>query len=163
MNLRLLRTFENNLKGAMAEEIAKELFIENGFDVEHYGVEYTVPSLNPRNRGNKLDPDCHNTKVIRQLPDLLIKKDGRTHLVEVKFRKKPKETIKVPELFPHAYLLVISSNEVLFTNVKNYMLDKSSLVEIHQYNPLKLSDESIEVCNSIVTKYYHVVIDRQVV
>ncbi len=76
---------DNFIKGRISETIVKELFIELGYEVYHFGREYTVPAL--KDELNKMDDPV--SLMVRKMPDLLLvdKKKRKSFFVEVKYRK----------------------------------------------------------------------------
>jgi len=70
------------VKGRCAEALIEELFLLNGYDVFRFGMENTIPGILKKiKKSNDIA-----TNRIRSLPDLLVTKNDKTFLIEVKYR-----------------------------------------------------------------------------
>lgn len=78
------------IKGRIAETIVEQLFISLGFQVFKYGMENSIPGITDLLKGVRGDV----AKNIRQMPDLVVFKNGEAHFIEVKFRKNGRLALK---------------------------------------------------------------------
>ena len=86
-------SFENNIKGAIAEQLTKEIFLENNYEIHHYGIEYLVPGLNPRFDSKvNLEKGHRENDLLRQLTDFLL-------FLKIKIFKEFRGEITFPKLF----------------------------------------------------------------
>lgn len=129
---------ENLKKGRMAESIVEELFRLNGWRVEKYGYEYTVPHLC---EGANLKGDAGH--FIRHQPDfVVVNKKNEAFFVEVKFRT---EEIRPDEIFPYpeCYIVVVTPDFIYAQNLEDLQVKRSPFVYINQLDPFKSLDINI--------------------
>ncbi|PCI19093.1 hypothetical protein COB64_04260 [Candidatus Wolfebacteria bacterium] len=104
-----LSKIDSNIKGAIAETIAEEMFRAMGFEVRKYGQEFAVPGFGSR----EVPQNGEAADVIRLMPDLVVTKDRQTFLLEVKYRANGKfnlnEFVKSKKIdaYPYLYAYVV--------------------------------------------------------
>lgn len=109
-----LSTFSlNTVKGRVAETIIQELFLANGFNVFHYGMERSIPGI------AQLTRKTYGAvkQQIRTMPDFVVQDpdNHRLHFVEVKYRASGAfgiEDIKGEYPWPHAYFIIVSKEHI---------------------------------------------------
>ena len=120
---------ENRIKGSIAEAIIERLFIQLGFNVFKFGMEHTIPSIM-----GEFENKDQNSLLIRQMPDFVINKNGRSHFIEVKFRSKGCFTgtdllNKHPTYnFPDAIIVLVTKKHIKAISAKE-LLDGHEIKE----------------------------------
>lgn len=104
---------ENMIKGRIAETLIQELFLKEGFNVFHYGMENTIPGIMTLLKGVKSDV----AEQIRKMPDFVIqhKENKDVFFIEVKFRANGNFTLsELGEDYPYdnAYIIVVSKRHI---------------------------------------------------
>jgi hypothetical protein len=107
---------ENMIKGRIAETLIQELFLSEGFNVFHYGMENTIPGIMKLLDEVKGDV-AHQ---IRNMPDFVIqhKKNKNLFFIEVKFRAsgdfKLGGNLGLREDYPfdNAFIIVVSKRHI---------------------------------------------------
>jgi hypothetical protein len=150
---------ENNIKGAIAEQLTKELLFDAGYEVHYYGVEHLVPGFSNRTNGTAMDKSYHTNKVIRRLPDFLVVKDGRTYYVESKFRMEGRLVLAKDYPFPDAYIIQFTKEEIFIGLASKLISGEKTFESIKEYNPLEFSDEAILTTKQLLHKYFYVTDD----
>lgn len=148
------KTMENNLKGAMAEQLTKELFFAAGYEVHYYGVEHLVPGFLSRTEYKKRDREHSTNNVIRSLPDFLVLKDGKSYYIESKFRMDGGLVIDKDYPFPDAYIIQFTKDDILLGVASKLISGESFFEPIDVYNPLNFSDKAIFNCKELLIKYF---------
>lgn len=103
----------NTVKGRVAETIIQELFLANGFNVFHYGMERSIPGIAQLTR--KTNGAVRDR--IRTMPDFVVQdpRNHKLHFVEVKYRASGAfgiEDIKGDYPWPHAYFIIVSKEHI---------------------------------------------------
>lgn len=152
--------FENNLKGEIAECLARELFLINGYNVHDYGVEHIVPGYSSSNNSNYIDQNCKNSKSIRFSPDFIVVKKGRADFIEVKYRSDGRFQVEDDYPYLTSYILLFNPVGIEISNVEDLIKFQSGelmdnpLKKIEETNCFIFSKESIKSCIYITTKYF---------
>ncbi len=145
--------FEKNLKGALAEQLTKELFFKAGYEVFYYGVEHLVPGFMSRTEKKNRDYHHKTNNVISNLPDFLVIKNGKSYYVETKFRMNGKFTLKPNYPFPDAYIIVFTKDNILIEIAKE-ISSKKPLKPLNENNLFEFENEAIEACIELLKKYF---------
>lgn len=151
----LIKKYTGNIKGAIGETLIKELFIENNFIVYDYGVEHLVPSFSPRIGKKEFDDECHNSKVIKSLPDFVVSKEGRAEYVEVKFISDGFVNFKKEYSFKQAFVINVKKEGIYMAIAKDVITNGTKAYErIANFNYFKLSADSINAAEKVASKYF---------
>lgn len=99
----------NAIKGRVAETIIQEMFLAQGLNVFHYGMERSIPGVSQLTRKTT----GHVKEQISSMPDFVVQnpKTDKLYFVEVKYRASGKFSIKdlSPNYpWPHSYFIVLS-------------------------------------------------------
>lgn len=149
-----IETIDNNLKGAMAEQLTKELFFDAKFEVYFYGVEHLVPGFTSRTELKNRDKKHHTNKVIRNLPDFLVIKDDRSYYVEAKFRSNGLFKVDNDYPFPDAFIMLFSRDEIQMGLARDLMSGDSVFLPLAEFNPLGLNLDTVIQCKEVLSKYF---------
>jgi hypothetical protein len=119
-----LRDAENMVKGRIAETIVEQLFSFSGYDVFRFGMENTVPAITGLlNRNNS-----PVAKIIRNMPDFVIKKGNDVFFIEVKFRADGNfsiDDLKSGYSYDDAYIVLVSTRHIKCISVKELKSGRS--------------------------------------
>lgn len=103
----------NSIKGRVAETIIQELFLANGFNVFHYGMERSIPGIAQLTRKT----NGAVKQQISTMPDFVVQdpRNHKLHFVEVKYRASGAfgiEDIPPGYPWPHAYFIIVSKEHI---------------------------------------------------
>ena len=102
----------NLIKGRVAETIIQQLFLELGFHVFNYGMEYASPQM----LGKVNDKNSPTALQIRNMPDFVIQDPkGELYYLEVKYRGNGKFNRKsLNKDFPYknALFVIVSKEKI---------------------------------------------------
>lgn len=101
------------IKGRVAETIIQQLFLELGYHVFNFGMEYASPQM----LGKVNKKRSQTALEIRSMPDFVIQtpNDGELYYLEVKFRKEGRFSIKsLGDKFPYknALFVIVSKKKI---------------------------------------------------
>ncbi|MBL4656535.1 MAG: hypothetical protein JKX73_00935 [Flavobacteriales bacterium] len=111
-----LKNIDSNIKAAIAETIIRELFINMGFEVHRYGMEYAVPGFGSRNH----PIGGQSGSIIRLMPDFAVTKNDQMWFLEVKYRASGEFDLNkfvkeknLPEYpYPDALILLLTPDHI---------------------------------------------------
>lgn len=138
---------ENNLKGALAETLIREIFTNLNWKVYRFGMEYAVPGF-----GKRDEPLTNeNALAIRTLPDFIIVKDTRVEYIEVKYRKNGVFNFKkeysqrfgIEYPFPNTYFIIVTPETILIQQVKQLTKSLIDFVPLYEHPAFIISKETV--------------------
>ncbi len=131
----------NYLKGRIGEKLIEQMFIDLGYEVNPCGIETTIPNIQFINKLNN-----KKTKVFEQIsliPDYFIsnRENGKSHLIEVKYRKLNFINIKYLKdyCFEGVLFILIGSNQIYCTT-SDYLVEQAknrNRINFHELELLK--------------------------
>lgn len=133
----------NHKKGLIAENIVRDMFLEAGFEVIHYGYEYTLPKLTKR---AKIEGKAG--EYIRHQPDfIVINKSNEAFFVEVKFRSYKIDIDKEIFPYPNCYIVLLTKDYILAQSTR-YLFKKS-----YNFMPITRMPPFKEIPSKVIYKY----------
>ena len=144
----------NSLKGRIAENLIRDLFINSGYNIFNYGLERIHPSLSKALRSNNFKTG----KALRFMPDFVVQSSqtGDLFYLEVKFRANGE--FKFDETYQdypykNAWFVIVSPDKIQcmhykrlsqgyglsaitkypLSSVKSFHIPAELLVEYEQY------------------------------
>ncbi len=148
----------NLIKARVAETIIKQLFIENGYSVFHYGMESAVPSIVGRLNTDNSDIGMS----IRQMPDFVVQSpQGELFYLEVKYRAKGAFGYdELTDSFPYknAWFVIVTKSNIFCASAGEIKafgnIPKLNEYELIHRTEFGLTDHSVERFKEIARKFF---------
>lgn len=156
------------IKGALGETLARQLFIFSGYKVYPYGVEHIVPGFSHRIHEDSDDEmkNCEMSRLIMEVPDLMVHDDKNAFMVEAKYRTK-EENVKIKSNYRHpkAYFLFFTPSDIKIAhacsknNIVSIFDDNITTMMVKDENgkeikllPFNFEKNAAEACMNILKK-----------